>query len=64
MKMEDLLELTEGELHERLDKCSQEYFELKMKKGLGQLKAPSDICKLKKDMAQIKGVLSQKLMQK
>ena len=46
MKMEDLLKLTEGELHER------------------QLKAPSDICKLKKDMAQIKGVLSQKLMQK
>jgi len=60
MKMKDILKLTPDEMRERLVTLSQKYLELRMKKQLGQLKTPSEIRVLHKDMARIHCALSHK----
>ena len=63
-KVEEISKLTVSELRERYSKYAQDYFELKMQKCLGQLKSPSEIRKLKRDIARVKCILMQKLVQK
>lgn len=63
MKMKDILKLTSDEMHEKLTSLSRQYVDLRMKKQLGQLKDPSEIRMLHKDMARIYVALSQKDLQ-
>ena len=60
MKMKDVLKLTPDEMREKLGAISQQYLELRMKKQIGQLKTPSELRTLHKDMARIHIALSQK----
>lgn len=60
MKMKDVLKLTPDEMREKLGAISQRYLELRMKKQIGQLKTPSELRTLHKDMARIHIALSQK----
>lgn len=59
MKMKDILKLTPDEIREKVIALSQQYLDLRMKKQLGQLKTPSEIRMLHKDIARLKTVLSQ-----
>ncbi|MDR0647515.1 MAG: 50S ribosomal protein L29 [Puniceicoccales bacterium] len=61
MKTKDILKLTPGEMRERIAEFSQQYFELRMKKGLGQLKSPSVMRGLRKDIARMKMALSRQV---
>lgn len=58
MKMKDILKLTPEEMRAKLVVLSQQYLELRMKKQSGQLKTPSEIRTLHKDMARIYCALS------
>lgn len=60
MKIKDILKLTPDEMREKLVMFSQQYLDLRMKKQLGQLKNPSEIRTLHKDIARIHIALSQK----
>lgn len=59
MKTKEILKLTPGEMRERLLSFSQQYLELRMKKQLGQLKDPSLMRGLHKDIARLKTILKQ-----
>ncbi len=58
MKMKDILKLTPEEMRAKLVALSQQYLDLRMKKQSGQLKTPSEIRTLHKDMARIHCALS------
>ena len=60
MKMKDILKLTPEEMRAKLVALSQQYLDLRMKKQSGQLKKPSEIRMLHKDMARIHCALSRK----
>ena len=60
MKIKDLKEMTLQELESRLDEIHEEQFKLKFQKGSGQLENPSRIKDLRKDVARIKTLQSQK----
>ena len=60
MKTKKFLELTPGEMREQMHEKAQQYFELRMKKSLGQLKSPAEMRQLKRDVARLQFVLSQK----
>lgn len=59
MKMKEILKLTRDEMREKVVALSQQYLGLRMKKQLGQLKTPSEIRTLHKDIARLKTILSQ-----
>lgn len=60
MKIKDLKEMTLQELESRLNEIHEEQFKLKFQKGSGQLENPSRIKDLRKDVARIKTLQSQK----
>ena len=60
MKVKKILELTPGEMREQMHEKAQQYFELRMKKSVGQLKSPAELRQLKRDVARLQFVLSQK----
>ena len=60
MKAKKILELTPGEMREQMHEKAQQYFELRMKKSVGQLKSPAELRQLKRDVARLQFVLSQK----
>jgi len=60
MKIKDLKEMTLQELEARLNEIHEEQFRLKFQKGSGQLENPSRIKDLRKDVARIKTLQSQK----
>ena len=60
MKAIDLRQKSKEELNGFLLTLTQELFNLKMQKGTGQLSKPDQIAKVKKNIARIHTVLSQK----
>lgn len=51
-----------AELHKQADQLEREVFELRFKKGSGQLKQTADIKKKRRDLARVKTILRQKEM--
>lgn len=60
MKTKDLKEMTLQELESRLIEIYEEQFKLKFQKGSGQLETPSRIKDLRREVARIKTLQSQK----
>ena len=60
MNAQDLREKNESELREELSGLLQEQFNLRMQRGIGQLATPHDLRRVRKDIARVKTVLSEK----
>ena len=61
MKVSEIRDLTEAELKQRLADAQRELFNLHLQQSYGQLEKPSRIRDLKRDVARINTVISQKI---
>ncbi len=59
MKATELREKNQGELEQSLLDLRKEQFNLRMQKGTGQLARPSEINRVRKDIARVKTVLNE-----
>ncbi|RLC96829.1 MAG: 50S ribosomal protein L29 [Chloroflexi bacterium] len=59
MKATELREKNQGELEQALLDLRKEQFNLRMQKGTGQLARPSEINRVRKDIARVKTVLNE-----
>jgi large subunit ribosomal protein L29 len=60
MNANDLRQKTAAELAVELDTLLREQFNLRMQKGTGQLSRPDQVRKVRRNIARIKTVLSEK----
>ncbi len=60
MNASDLRQKSSGELKTELDTLLREQFNLRMQKGTGQLSRPDQVRKVRRDIARIKTVLTEK----
>lgn len=59
MKLSSLRDMSEAELSELLIGLSREKFNLKMQKATGQLSKPSQLRRIRKDIARVHTVMSE-----
>ena len=59
MKASELREKNQGELEQILTDLRKEQFNLRMQRGTGQLARPSEINRVRKDIARVKTVLNE-----
>jgi len=59
MKATELREKNQGELEQTLLDLRKEQFNLRMQRGTGQLARPSEINRVRKDIARVKTVLNE-----
>jgi len=62
MNAGDLRQKSSDELKLELDGLLREQFNLRMQKGTGQLSRPDQIRKVRRDIARIKTILTEKLI--
>ena len=60
MNAQDLREKNESELREELSGLLREQFNLRMQRGIGQLSTPHELRRVRKDIARVKTVLTEK----
>ena len=60
MTAQDLREKNESELREELSGLLREQFNLRMQRGIGQLSTPHELRRVRKDIARVKTVLTEK----
>ena len=60
MKATEIRELTEAELNQRLQDTQKELFNLRVQQSYGQLEKSSRIKELRRDVARINTVISQR----
>jgi large subunit ribosomal protein L29 len=60
MNAQELRVKNEGELRKELTGLLQEQFNLRMQRGTGQLNAPQDLRRVRRDIARVKTVLNEK----
>lgn len=60
MDAQDLRAKSDGELREELSELLQEQFNLRMQKGTGQLGAPHQLRRVRRDIARVRTVLREK----
>ena len=60
MKVSEIRELSVDELHIREKDLDDQIFRLRIQKSMGQLEAPARVRELRKDLAKIKTILSEK----
>jgi large subunit ribosomal protein L29 len=60
MNAQDLQAKSEKELREQLTGLVREQFNLRMQKGMGQLVKPHELRRVRRDIARVNTVLSQK----
>jgi large subunit ribosomal protein L29 len=60
MNAQDMREKNEIELREELSGLLREQFNLRMQRGIGQLATPHDLRRVRRDIARIKTVLTEK----
>ena len=60
MKVAEIRELSVDELHGREKDLDDQIFRLRIQKSMGQLEAPARVRELRKDLAKIKTILSEK----
>jgi large subunit ribosomal protein L29 len=63
MNAQELKAKSETELREELGGLLQEQFNLRMQKGTGQLARPHELARVRRDIARVKTVLSQKSLE-
>ena len=59
MKASDLREKSTDELSEELLRLHREHFNLRMQRGTGQLVRPSEMNRVRKDIARVKTVINE-----
>jgi len=59
MKAKELREKNPGELEQTLEELRKEQFNLRMQKGTGQLSRPSEMNRVRKDIARLKTVMTE-----
>ena len=60
MKVAEIRELSVDELHGRERDLDDQIFRLRIQKSMGQLEAPAKVRELRKDLAKIKTILTEK----
>ena len=60
MNAQDLREKNEVELREELSGLLREQFNLRMQRGIGQLAAPHELRRVRRDIARVRTVLNEK----
>jgi len=60
MSAQDLRVKKESELREELTGLLQEQFNLRMQRGTGQLTAPHELRRVRRDIARVKTVMNEK----
>lgn len=60
MNAQDLREKNEAELREELSGLLREQFNLRMQRGIGQLPSPHDLRRVRRDIARVRTVLTEK----
>ena len=60
MNTRELREKSDGDLRKELLELSREAFNLRMQKGTGQLSRPSQIKVLRRDIARVKTIISER----
>jgi large subunit ribosomal protein L29 len=60
MKVAEIRELSVDELHSREKDLDDQIFRLRIQKSMGQLEAPAKVRELRKDLAKIKTILTEK----
>ena len=60
MNAQDLREKNEVELREELSGLLREQFNLRMQRGIGQLASPHDLRRVRRDIARVRTVLTEK----
>jgi large subunit ribosomal protein L29 len=60
MEASDLRKKTTEELHDQLIELRREQFNLRMQAGTGQLGRPDQVRKVRRDIARVKTVLTEK----
>lgn len=60
MKIKECRDLTEDELRQRYDESSKELFNLRMQQATAQLEKPSRIRQLRRDIARIQTVMTER----
>ena len=60
MNAQDLRAKNESELREELSGLLQEQFNLRMQRGIGQLATPHELKRVRRDIARVRTVLTEK----
>ena len=60
MKVGEIREMTVEELHAREHELDDQIFRLRIQKSMGQLEAPAKVRGVRRDLARIKTVLTEK----
>mgnify|MGYP001549517645 FL=1 len=60
MNAQDLRQKNETELREELSGLLREQFNLRMQRGIGQLAAPHELRRVRRDIARVRTVLNEK----
>ena len=60
MNAQELRDKNESELREELSGLLREQFNLRMQRGIGQLSTPHDLRRVRKDIARVKTILTEK----
>ena len=60
MNAQDLRQKNETELREELSGLLREQFNLRMQRGIGQLAAPHELRRVRRDIARLRTVLNEK----
>ncbi len=60
MKVAEIRELSVDELNSREKDLDDQIFRLRIQKSMGQLEAPAKVRELRKDLAKIKTILTEK----
>jgi large subunit ribosomal protein L29 len=60
MKVAEMRDLSVDELHAREKDLDDQIFRLRIQKSMGQLEAPARVRDLRKDLAKIKTILTEK----
>ncbi len=60
MNAQDLRQKNEKELREELSGLLREQFNLRMQRGIGQLARPHELRRVRRDIARVRTVLSEK----
>jgi large subunit ribosomal protein L29 len=60
MKAFEIRNLTDGEIETKMDEAYEELFNLRFQLAIGQVKDPSRITLLKRDIARMKTVLNER----
>ncbi|MDF9867556.1 large subunit ribosomal protein L29 [Bacilli bacterium PM5-3] len=63
MRIEEIREKTVSELNDKVLELKKELFELRFQQATGQLERPSQLREVKKTIARIKTVITEKEMQ-